>query len=118
MIQNQSNLKNEKVKIYSFLAEMYEDPYFPKKCVDKGKMILIDLCFNIENTQPKDLEQLYLLTHAATDKFNDLQEDFDENDSEIETAARDCIGMDFEFIAISYGFENADVEELIATREW
>jgi hypothetical protein len=43
---------------------------------------------------------------------------FYENDSEIETVARDCIGMDFEFIANAYGFENVDVEELIATRDW
>jgi len=46
-----------------------------------------------------------------------LQEEFYENDSEIETAARECIAMDFEFIAKSYGFE-ADSEELIATRDW
>ena len=38
--------------------------------------------------------------------------------SEIETAARDCIAVDFEFISKSYGFIEADVEELIATRDW
>ena len=51
------------------------------------------------------------------DKFNDLQEDFEEADSEIETGAREAIAEDFAFVAKAYGFE-ADREELIATREW
>lgn len=114
----QSALKNETISTYSFLKEMYEDDYFPRHLVDKGKAILIDLCYQIEQQQPKDLEALYQLTHAATDRFNELQEEFYENDSEIETVARDCIGMDFEFIATTYGFEDADTEELIGTRDW
>jgi hypothetical protein len=118
MAKAQKDLKNEKLKNYSFLSDMYEDSYFPDHCVDRGKQILVDLCFQIEEKGPKDLTELYTLTHAATDRFNDLQDVFYENDSEIETVARDCIGMDFEFIANSYGFENADIEELIATRDW
>ena len=111
MVSDQTVLKNEKVKQYSFLSEMYKDTYFPDKCVDKGKEILIDLCFQIEQSHPKSLDELYMLTHTATDKFNDLQDDFYENESEIETAARECIAEDFEFIAHSYGFEDADAEE-------
>lgn len=118
MVSDQTVVKNEKVKQYSFLSEMYKDTYFPDKCVDKGKEILIDLCFQIEQSHPKSLDELYMLTHTATDKFNDLQDDFYENESEIETAARECIAEDFEFIAHSYGFEDADAEELIATRDW
>lgn len=114
----QINLTNEKVRNYSFLSAMYRDTYFPDQCVDKGKQILIELCFQIEQSKPENVEELYQLTHSATDKFNDLQEDFEENDSEIETVARDCIGSDFEFIAHSYGFEDADIEELIGTRDW
>jgi|TARA_B110000116_G_C16354526_1_gene366941 hypothetical protein len=110
-------LKNEKIIEYSFLKEMYEDQYFPNKLVDKGKNILINLCIKIETENPKNLEELYILSHKATDEFNDLQEEFYENDSEIETAARECIAMDFEFISKSYGFD-ADTEELIATRDW
>ena len=116
-IMKQKELKNEAVKNYPFLEEMYEDSYFPNPLVDKGKEILIDLCQSIEETSPKNLEELYKLSHSATDKFNDLAEEFDEQESEIETAARECIAVDFEFISKSYGFE-ADVEELIATRDW
>ena len=118
MAKMQTELNNETVKNYSFLTVMYEDNYFPNKLVDKGKAILVNLCFQIEKKQPKTLDDLYKLTHSATDKFNDLQEEFDENDSEIETVARDCIGTDFEFIANAYGFKDADTEELIATRDW
>ena len=96
---------------------MYSDSYFPKFLVDKGKAILVDLCLQIENEQPKNLEDLYKLTHAATEKFNDLEKVFDANGSEIETAARESIAADFEFIAHTYGYK-ADVEELIAPRNW
>ncbi|MBC6698025.1 DUF5713 family protein [Hymenobacter puniceus] len=117
MAKKQDNLENEAVRKYAFLQEMYQDEYFPNKLVDKGKTILVGLCFEIERQQPQSLDDLYELTHAATDKFNELQEAFDEADSEIETGARECIAEDFEFVAKAYGFE-ADVEELIATREW
>ncbi len=90
---------------------------FPDFLVDKGKIILIELCAQIEEQAPKKLDDLYALTHRATELFNDLQEEFDENDSEIETVARECIGADFNFIATAYGFQ-ADIEELIATRDW
>jgi hypothetical protein len=114
---NQAELKNEKIRMYSFLQEMYHDSYFPKPLVDKGKDILLELCFKIEQQQPKDLDGLYKLTNAATNEFNRLEHEFEANNSEIETAARDCIGTDFEFIAKAYGY-NADTEELIATRNW
>ncbi|PBQ34987.1 hypothetical protein CNR22_23665 [Sphingobacteriaceae bacterium] len=118
MATTQSTLQNENVKGHFFLKEMYNDSYFPTLCVNKGKDILIDLCFQIEAQQPANLDALYKLTHASTEKFNDLQELFEENGSEIETAARENIAADFEFIAKSYGFTEADVEELIAPREW
>ena len=56
--------------------------------------------------------------HAATERFNELAEEFEENDSEIETVARDTIATDMEYIAQSYGFEDADIEELVAPRDW
>jgi len=96
---------------------MYEDDYFPKMLVDKGKVILINLCLQIESDKPSCLDELYTLSYAATEKFNDLGTEFDDMGSEIETAARESIGADFEFIAKTYGFV-ADTEELIAPREW
>ena len=109
---------NFKVDPEKLLEGMYRDGYFPDFLVDKGKAILVNLCEQIEAQHPADLVALYRLTHAATEAFNDLQEEFEDNDSEIETAARDCIGMDFDFIAKAYGFGEADGEELIAPRDW
>ncbi len=48
-------------------------------------------------------------------ELNELQEEFFEHDSEIETGARECLAMDFEFVARAYGYD-ADVEELIGTK--
>ena len=112
------SLQNPKMAAYRFLAEMYEDAYFPDELVKKGEDILMELCQQIEQQNPASLEQLYALTHAATERFNDLQQEFGEQGSEIETAARDCIGTDFKAIARAYGFDGADVEELIAPRDW
>lgn len=109
---------NVDVRTYPFLLAMSEDPYFPSALVEKGKTILLELCAAIEAEPPRDLPTLYQLTQAATEDFNDLNEEFQEQNSEIETTARDCIGMDFQFIAEAYGFKTADAEELIATREW
>lgn len=113
----QNELDNAKIKDYSFLECMYNDAYFPKNLVDKCKNILLELSYNIETEKPKNLSELYKLTHNSTNKLNDLQEEFYANNSEIETVARECLAADFEFISITYGFD-ADIEELIATRDW
>ena len=96
---------------------MYQDSYFPDHLVDKCKNILVNLCLQIEDHKPSTNEELFALTHSATDKINDLADDFESHDSEIETAAREALGADFDFIAKSYGFE-VDVEDVIATRDW
>lgn len=113
----QTSLTNAKIKDYSFLDCMYDDSYFPGFLVDKCKHILLKLCHNIETENPVNLEELYKLTHASTDQLNELEDEFFENESEIETGARECLAINFEFIANTYGFD-ADIEELIATRNW
>jgi Family of unknown function (DUF5713) len=114
---NQSSLTLAAIRDHAFLADMYADDYFPKHLVDKCKAVLVELCDRIEKEQPNDLAALYQLTYSATEGINALQEEFEENDSDIETVARECIAADFAFIAQAYGF-NADDEELIAPREW
>lgn len=96
---------------------MYSDSYFPTVCVDRVKEVLVGLCERIEHERPKDLPSLYRLTHAATEQINELEDFFSENGSEIETAAREAIGSNFARIAAAYGFD-ADLETLIAPREW
>ncbi|HLP11926.1 MAG TPA: DUF5713 family protein [Flavobacteriales bacterium] len=113
-----TQIKNEVIKKHAFLEDMYNDKYYPRFLVDKCKHVLLDLCAAIERENPKSLDDLYKLTHAATEEINALEKEFYENDSELETVARECLGMDFVFIATTYGFKDADVEELIAPRNW
>lgn len=109
--------KNKAVLNYNFLDEMYQDTYFPSKLVDKGKRILLALCSDIEAKNPKSNEGVYVLTHKATIAFNVLAMEFEQNGSEIETAAREAIATDISFILTAYGFK-ADLEEAIAPRDW
>ncbi|MFF7559336.1 DUF5713 family protein [Streptomyces pseudovenezuelae] len=108
------NIGNQQVATHPFLKALYRDGYYPDRAVDRGKEILLRLCERIEADRPADLTALYVLTQAATEEFNDLQDD----DFDIETVAREEIAEEFWFIARTYGFEDADVEELIGTRDW
>jgi hypothetical protein len=108
------NISNQRVTAHPFLAALYRDGYYPDRAVDSGKDILLRLCERIEADRPADLAALYVLTQAATEEFNALEDD----DFEIETVAREEIAGEFWFIARTYGFEDADVEELIGTRDW
>ncbi|GAB2963382.1 DUF5713 family protein [Streptomyces pseudoechinosporeus] len=111
-------ITNEQVAGYTFLKQLYADTYFPDHVLDKGKAILLRLCERIEAEQPSDLTALYAFTHAATEEFNLLESEFEAAGSEIETVAREGIAEDFGFVASAYGFTDADIEELIATRDW
>lgn len=114
---DQSGLHNQLMRDRVMLSAMYADDYYPKYLVDECKGIMLQLCHRIESEKPKDLDALYAMTHEATERLNGLQEAFEENDSELETGAREALGEEFAVIAKAYGFE-ADVEEMIAPREW
>ncbi|WP_369259585.1 DUF5713 family protein [Streptomyces sp. R35] len=111
-------ITNQQVREHAFLRALYGDDYYPDHVLDKGKAILLGLCERIETEQPKDLAALYVLTETATEEFNALEAEFEAADSEIETVAREEIAEAFWFVASAYGFVDADVEELIAVREW
>lgn len=114
---DQALLQNPVMRSRKILADMYADEYFPNHLVDECKGIMLQVCHRIEMEKPSDLDALYAITHEATERLNGLQEAFEENDSELETGAREALGEEFDVIAKAYGFE-ADVEELIAPREW
>jgi hypothetical protein len=111
-------ISNERVSTHPFLRGLYEDDYYPDEVLDRGRAILLALCERIERERPAGLAALYALTQAATEEFNGLEAAFEAAGSEIETVAREEIAEDFDFVARAYGFPDADVEELIATREW
>ena len=111
-------ITNEQLQDHKFLEEMYLDDYFPDHVVDQGRAILVRLCEQIEFANPADLDELYRLTHAATESFNELQAVFEDNESDIEAVAGECISAEFDQIAKAYGFDNADTEEMLAPRVW
>lgn len=110
-------ITNTIIASYPFLKDMEADSYFPAHLVTKGKDILVRLCQNIEANKPSSLDELYSLTHKATEEFNALGNELEAEGSELETAARENIAADFEAVSNAYGF-TADIEELIAPREW
>lgn len=109
-------VRNTDLLDYFFLKGMDND-YYPTNLVGKGQEILTRLCERIEEEKPQTLEELYALTHEATEEFNDLAEEIYEAGSEFETVAREVTAGDFEVIAKAYGFD-ADREELVAPRDW
>ncbi len=111
-------ITNAMMRDYSFLAEMYDDEYFPDFLVDKCKAVLVSLCEQIEENEPKEEDELFELTHSAVDSINALESEFEENDSELETGAREALAEDFGVILNAYGFEDVDLEEAISNREW
>ncbi|MBN0042973.1 hypothetical protein JS756_02335 [Streptomyces actuosus] len=111
-------VENPRVTGHVFLKALYEDDYYPDHVLDRGRAILLRLCERIEAEQPADVDALYVLTRAATEEFNDLETAFEEAGSEIETVAREELAEAFWSVAQAYGFADADVEELIATRNW
>ena len=101
---------------YKLLDEMYQDEYYPNFLVDKVKDEL-QKAINLLDTGETDTEIIQKKLDEAICAINDLQEEFDENDSEIETVARDCIGETVGYILEWFGIP-IDVEEAIRERDW
>ena len=101
---------------YKLLDEMYQDEYYPNFLVDKVKDEL-QKAINLLETGETDTEIIQKKLDEAICAINDLQEGFDENGSEIETVARDCIGETVGYILEWFGIP-IDVEEAIRERDW
>ena len=101
---------------YKLLDEMYQDEYYPNFLVDKVKDEL-QKAINLLETGETDTEIIQKKLDEAICAINDLQEEFDENDSEIETVARDCIGETVGYILEWFGIP-IDVEEATRERDW
>ena len=101
---------------YRLLEDMYEDGYFPDFLVDKVKDLVCDVITFLESGE-RDLEKIQEKFDEMTLAINDLQEEFEENDSEIETVARDSIGETVGYILQWFDIE-IDVEDAIGERDW
>ena len=101
---------------YKLLDEMYQDEYYPDFLVDKVKVELQKV-INLLESGETDTEIIQEKLDEAVCAINDLQDEFDENDSEIETVARDCIGVTVGYILEWFGVA-IDMEEAIRERDW
>ena len=101
---------------HKLLDEMYQDEYYPDFLVDKVKEELQKVIRLLESGET-DVGAVQKTLDEAVCGINDLQEEFDENDSEIETVARDCIGVTVAYILEWFGIP-IDIEEAIREREW
>lgn len=101
---------------FVFLRDMYQDSYFPRPLVDRLRDKLRELVGFLESG-PHTTEQVQAELDRITCAINDMQSDFEEADSEIETVARDSIGTTVEEIL---GFFSVDIEieEAIRERDW
>lgn len=101
---------------FEYLKDMYIDGYFPNFLVDKVKAELIKVVEFLEQGN-QDIEEIQSKLDFAIHAINDLAEEFDENDSEIETVARESIAQTVEDILAFFGIE-IDTEEAIRERDW
>lgn len=101
---------------YQMLAEMYQDDYYPDFLVDKISALLRKVIALLENDET-DLKVIQSALDEAVEVINDLQAEFDENDSEIETVARDTIGETVAYILEWFDI-NIDIEDAIGARDW
>ena len=101
---------------YKLLDEMYQDDYYPAFLVDKVKDEIQKVIDLLESGET-DTEVVQEKLDEAVLAINDLQEEFDENESEIETVARDCIGVTIDFILKWFDIP-IDMEEAIRERDW
>lgn len=101
---------------YELLRDMYQDDYFPDFLVDKIKKSIQNVIVFLENGE-NDLEKIQHKLDEMTLAINDLEEEFEENDSELETAARESIAETVEYILKWFDIP-IDVEDAIRERDW
>ncbi len=101
---------------FILLEEMYLDPYFPAFLVDKIKEIILEFVEKIESGEKnpdfvqKELDEMTL-------KINDLEDEFYDNNSEIETLARESIALSIGHILSHYAIR-IDIEDALRVRTW
>jgi hypothetical protein len=101
---------------FAFLPDMYADEYFPNEQVNKVKTAIQEVVTFLEaggHTKDKIQEKL----DDMTLEINNLQDDFTDHDSEIETGARESIAETIERVLAHFNID-IDIEEAIRERDW
>ncbi len=103
-------------KSYKLLEDMYSDGYFPDFLVDKIKALIQNVIDFLE-TGERDLDKIQARFDEMTLAINDLEEEFEDNDSELETVARESIGETVRYILEWFDID-IDVEDAIGERDF
>ena len=101
---------------FEYVPDMYSDQYFPDFLVDKIKDIIREAVMFIEEGN-HTRDEIQGAFDKMTTRINELQEEFEENDSEIETSARESIGDTVDRIIKLFAID-IDVEEAMRERDW
>ncbi len=101
---------------FKFLGDMYRDDYYPPRLVDKVRGAIKELVAFLESS-PHSPDEVQAELDRVTRVINDLQGEFEENESEIETVARDSIGTTVEEI-LKFFAVDIDIETAIRERDW
>lgn len=101
---------------FSFLTEMYADRYYPDFLVDKLRDLLKEIvCFIEEGGHT--IQEIQVILDCVIQKVNELQDEFEDHGSEIETVAGDSIGTTVAKI-LNYFGADIDIETAVRMREW
>jgi hypothetical protein len=98
------------------LKDMYKDTYFPNFLVEKIEKKLIELIVLLEEGE-KSLDEIQIKCDEVTDYINGLESEFYENNSEVETVARESIADSF-YMILNFFNINIDIETAIRNRDW
>jgi predicted transcriptional regulator len=101
---------------FEFLPDMYQDGYFPNSEVDKVKAAIQKVVTYLEKGQTST-KKIQKKLDDMTWTINELQDDFADHDSEIETGARESIAETVGRVLVHFNVD-IDVEEAIRERDW
>jgi hypothetical protein len=99
-----------------YLVDMYNDPYFPNFLVDKVKARMIEVVQYLESGE-HSINDIQIKFDEMTEGINNMQEEFEENDIEIETGARESIGQTIDDIIKHFNIK-IDCETALRNRDW
>ena len=102
---------------YVLLQNMFEDTYYPQFLVEKIKWQFIHLIEFLEGTDVKELSLVQDKLDEFTIFINNLQQEFWDQDSEIETVASESIANTLEYI-LNWFKVDVGIEDALREREW
>jgi hypothetical protein len=101
---------------FEFLPDMYEDDYFPNSEVDKVKAAIQKVVTYLEKGETST-KKIQKKLDDMTWTINELQDDFADRDSEIETGRRESIFETIDRILIHFKVP-IDSAEALRDRDW